>query len=188
MAVKWDIAVPAIATVVGAIAGAVIARIEKRARLITYYGHTSAFLLPPAKDHPPGQPPPSVHTHSVVIRNVGRKTATNVRVSHYFLPEAFTLFPAMPYTLQPAPGAGDDIVIPTLVPGRQVTVNYLYYPPVLYNQVTSDVRSDEGPARVVPALLMPQPRPWKLWGARVLMLLGAVALLYVAFAAMKAVA
>jgi hypothetical protein len=187
MAIKWDIAVPAIATVVGAIVGGVICRIEKRARLIAYYGHTSAFWLPPPKDHPPNQPPPSVHTHSVVIRNVGRKTATNVRVSHYSLPEAFTLFPAMPYTLQPVPAAGDDIVIPTLVPGQQVTINYLYYPPLLFNQVTSGVRSDEGFARVVTALLTPQSRAWKLWGARALMVLGLMAVLYVAFAAIKAV-
>ena len=28
-----------------------------------------------------------VHTHQVVIRNVGKKAATNVRVSHHFLPD-----------------------------------------------------------------------------------------------------
>jgi len=47
------------------------------ARPQPYYGHVGAFTAQQLH----------VHTHQVVIRNVGKKAATNVRVSHHFLPD-----------------------------------------------------------------------------------------------------
>lgn len=151
---------------------------ERGPKLIAFYGHTSAFKLPPLEDQ---RQPLTVHAHAVVVRNVGRKAATNVRISHYWLPPAFNLWPPVKFTVEAVPNAGEDIVIPILVRDQQVTINYLYYPPVTFNQVTSGVRSDEGFAKVVTALLTPQASSWKLGIVRALIVLGIVAALYLLY-------
>lgn len=181
MAINWDTVLKLVSGVLAALAGWALSRwSERRPRLIAYYGHASALRWPPPPGHPPDQPPPSVHTHSVVIRNVGRRAATNVRVSHYVLPEAFTVWPPVPFLLEEVAGAGRDILIATLVPDQQVTINYLYFPPLTFDTVTSGVRSDEGFARVVTALPTPQPSRKVLWAMRALMLIGVVTVLYLA--------
>jgi len=67
----------AVKFVLGAFVGAAITkRVEGKADLVSYFGHSSAFTT-----RPPGQPPFIIHTHDVVIQNVGKKAASNVRVS-----------------------------------------------------------------------------------------------------------
>ena len=57
------------------------------------------------------------------------------------------------------PGGGQEILFPSLVPNEQITVSYLYLPPVTWDQINLGVKSDEGFAkviRVIPMRLYPK--------------------------------
>ena len=133
----------AVKFLLGTFTGAVITKhVEGKADLVSFFGHSSAFTV-----NQPGQPPFVIHTHDVVIQNVGKKPANNVRVSHAILPDQFNVFPSVPYTVEQLPDGKKDIVIPRLVPRQQIVISYLYYPPLMWNQVHAGIRSDEGFAR-----------------------------------------
>ena len=120
----------------------------------------------------------NVHTHDVVIRNLGKKPAMNVRVTHAYLPD-FNILPPVAHRVEDVPGGGRDIIIERLVPGEQVTLAYLYFPPITFREVTTGVKSDDGFAQVVPVLLTRQYSRRVRVTAGVLMLVGIVAVLYV---------
>lgn len=146
----------AVKFLLGAFVGAVIVkRVEGKAELISHWGHVSAFTL-----RNPGQPPVVIHTHDVVIRNAGRKPANNVRVSHSLLPDQFNINPSVPYTVEQLPAGTKDIVIPKLVPGQQIIISYLYYPPITFDQVNAGIRSDEGFATPVEMELSEKVSAW----------------------------
>ncbi len=169
--INWQLVVALAAPVVAWALGRMS---ERRSKLVTYYGHVGAFQVQNA----PPQPPMQVHTHEVVIRNLGKKPATNVRVTHTFLPD-FNILPPVAHTVVNVPGSGRDIIIERLVPGEQVTVAYLYFPPITFREVTTGVKSDDGFAQVVPVLLARQyPRRVRA-AVNMLMLVGAVTILYV---------
>ena len=75
-----------------------------------------------------GQAPIVINTHEVVLRNTGNRAATNVQMSHAYLPDQFNINPALPYSVEALPNGAKDIVIPTLVPKQQITVAYMYLP------------------------------------------------------------
>jgi hypothetical protein len=180
MSIDWslvsNIAAPVLALPVGA---ALDRFLERRPRLLTFYGHVSSFTL-----H--GKAGASkVHTHSIVVINNGRKTATNVRLGHNYLPSV-EVNPSVPYTVVPLPSGGHEIVIPLLVPREQVTVSYLYFPPITFNLINTYVKSDEGMANAISVLpTRPLPRAL-LWTLRVLVFAGVVATLYAALATLRA--
>ncbi len=176
----WDLLARIVGPVLGAFVGWGLARVsERRSKLVTYYGHVSAFLLNPPPPPPPQPPPPPVpvFTHAVVIRNAGRKVAKDVRVSHNVLPPDFTIHPAVPHTVEQLQG-GVDIVIAQLVPYEEVTINYLYGPPTTYDQITRGVRSEDGFAKVLTVLLTPQVSRRTIIAVWGLIALGAIAVTY----------
>ena len=86
--IDWKIVAGAAWSVALLFIGAWVSRLyEKRAKLISYFGHVSSF-----RTTPPGGTPLVVHAHSVIIYNAGRQAATNVRLRHVFLPD-FVIFP-----------------------------------------------------------------------------------------------
>ncbi len=147
-------------------------RFESRPMLISYFGHVSSF-----QHTPPGGQPLVVHTHSVVLRNAGRRPATNVRITHTVLPD-FNIWPALVHHTEDLPSGVRDIVIPTLVPGEQMTISYLYFPPLTVAQVNAGIKCDQGFAQAIPVLLQRQYPKWFNVLASVLMLLGLVVGLY----------
>ena len=147
-------------------------RFENRPVLLSHWGHVSSFNFQKG-DGTTG----IVNTHSVVIRNAGRRAATNVRLSHTILPD-FNIYPAVEYQLREVPNSGPDIVIPTLVPSQHLTISYLYYPPVTYANVNAGVKCDEGIATPIPVLLQRKYPTWYEVVAAVLMILGMVLLAY----------
>lgn len=151
-------------------------RFERRPILISYFGHVSAFRV----EQPGG--PLLVNTHAVVLRNAGRRSATNIRLRHNILPN-FVIWPALQHHVEELPGDGREIVIPILVPGEEVTVSYLYFAPVTVAQINSGIRSDEGFARQIPVLLARQYPKWLSWAVATLVLIGLVAIIYVAISA-----
>src|SRR6266852_7016195 len=97
-------------------------RFERRPRLIAYYSSVCAFPPPSAAPAPPAEPT-FTFTHSIVVRNAGKKSAFNVRVGHYGGKVTFEVSPPMNHTVQENPHAGWEILIPTLVPYEQVQIH-----------------------------------------------------------------
>src|SRR5438309_1613895 len=108
---------------------------ESKPKLISYFWHASAFQIPT------NEKPLGVHTHGIVIRNAGRKGASNVRVSHHTLPN-YQVFPNVQCHIEDLANGGKELVFPLLRPSETVTINYLYYPPLLWNQIHAGIRSD----------------------------------------------
>lgn len=142
--------------------------LERRPKLIAFLSHAAAVSV-----QPPNGQAFSVHTHAVVVRNTGGKSATNIRLGHAVLPN-FSVYPQIAYTVSPLPLGGQEIVFPTLVPGEQVAVNYLYVPPLIWSEVNTHIKSDEGLAKILNVLPTPQASPWLTRLAAFLMLIGAV--------------
>jgi hypothetical protein len=150
-------------------------RFENRPVLIAYFGHVSAFTHTPAS----GQHF-KIHTHSVVLRNSGRRAATNVRLHHAVLPD-FNIWPIIVHHVEQLPDGSSDIVIPTLIPSEEITISYLYFPPITVAQVNAGIKSDQGFAHPIPVLLQRQYPRWFNFTAASLMLIGLISVLYMLY-------
>ena len=159
---------PVIAALIGVIAKRYC---EAKPKLISYLIHSSAIPLYDEKNT-------QVNTHCIVVRNAGKKTAHNVRIGHNFLPKGFQIFPPLSHTVLESPDGSAEIVIPTLVPGEQVSISYLYFPPRTWNQVNAYTKSDEGLANIINAIPTPQPSRLVVLIIWLLMFLGASTLVY----------
>lgn len=176
MNIDWHLFARFAGPLLAAIVGASIVRWwERKVRLISYLAHASAVQVQP----PQGQQF-QVNTHSIVVRNAGKKAATNVRLGHHILPN-FSVYPSIAYETNMLPGGSVELVFPTLVPDEQVTVTYLYYPPVFWNSVNSYTKSDEGFARILSVLPSPKPPLWVVRLVCVLVLIGTATVLYATF-------
>ena len=180
MEIHWDTVARLTSPVIGAFVGWWLRWYSDRgSKLIAYNGHACSFRMD-ANDQAPAV---AVNTHSVVVRNVGRKTARNVRVSHSFLPN-FLVFPlTAQFTKEILPSGGAELIFPTMVPGEQLDLNYIYFPPLLVSQIATQVKSDDGSAQIVTALPTPQPSRSIVLATRLLTAVGALALAYVALTA-----
>lgn len=150
---------------------------ESKEKLIALYGHVSAFKL---KADSPENNNNWVYTHSVIVKNTGRKTATNVRLGHKSLPENIIVQPDIDYSIKDLPGGGKELIIPNLTPKKEISVSYLYFPPLTYNQINTHIESDFGPAKVVNVLLQPVIPKWISRLFLALVTLGAISAIYLA--------
>ncbi|MGH8817132.1 MAG: hypothetical protein ACREX5_11120 [Achromobacter pestifer] len=173
MQIDWSVvgtvAQPVLAFALGILADRFFAR---RSRLVSFFGHVSTHRATNTEGEQY-----LVYTHEVVLGNVGRATANNVRLSHNRLPD-FSIYPPIPYRVEELPGGVRDIVIEKVVPKQQVTVSYLYFPPLTAGQINCGIRSDEGFAKALNVLLQPKPPKLLLRFAQFLALVGAVAVVY----------
>lgn len=176
MTINWDlvrqIAVPVLMLFVGKYLDRIM---QKRPKLLTWFTHSAAFTI----QNTPPAPPTVIHTHAIVIRNSGEKTATNVRVGHHTLPRDITIYPNAGATTHRNPDNSGEILFPTLVSGEQVTISYLYFPPLFWNQIHAYTKCDEGGVENVTVLPTPQPPKWAAALALALMIAGAVGIVYV---------
>ena len=173
MSIDWNavatIASPLLALFVGVW---VNRKFESRPQLITYFGHVSSFRATPTNGTPL-----HINTHSVVLRNNGRSSATNIRLHHATLPD-FNIWPAVNHQVQTLPDGSKDILIPTLVPGEEITVSYLYFAPLIAANVNAGVKSDQGFANQITVLLQRQYPAWFNRIAATLFLIGAITIIY----------
>ena len=160
-----------IAPVLTALVGFVVKRyLEARPKLITYLVHASAIPLGDEKKT-------EVNTHSIVVRNTGKRTAHNVRVGHNFLP-AFQIYPQLSHEVVKGANNSAEIIIPTLVPGEQINISYLYFPPNLWSQVHSYCKSDEMTAKYINIIPTQQLNRAQLAVVWCLLFVGASTLVY----------
>lgn len=81
---------PALSLIVGAL---IKYYTEARSKVVSFIGHVSAFTLQDEQCT-------VVHTHSVVVRNAGRKAAHNVRLMHGVLPIDVTIYPPVQHSVE----------------------------------------------------------------------------------------
>ena len=173
MEINWSIISAYVAPLIALFIGAAIDHlIERKPRLIAYFTHATAFDLADVN------PPTTIHTHGIIIRNVGKKPAIDVRVRHHILPSNFKVFPVIEHNRIDLPGGGVEIVFPVLVPNEQVSISYLYPSTLFYNQIHAGIRHSEGFATEVTALPTPQYSAWIRWILWSLLILGVIALIY----------
>ncbi len=135
---------------------------QRRPRLIAYCSLPASF---------PGSgegPPDELRSHSLLLVNVGRADAFQVRISHHTLPafeflypKKFSVSPDFRYEVQPAATGGADIVIPVLASQQQITITYLYRPPLTLEQIHGEIGSKAGAAKQVGVLPVAE-YPWWL--------------------------
>jgi hypothetical protein len=139
--------------------------IERRPHLVSYLGHLSFFPVKEANSF--------LSTHSIILKNTGRKSAINVRVGHYNLPDNYVVVPPTKFTIEPLSNDGREIVFPIIVPKEEITISYLYSNPVTFDNVKPIyLKSDEGFAKILNAIPTPQPQKWVVRLAQFLMLAG----------------
>ena len=174
MTIDWV----AVATIAAPIIALVIAAWldGRRTRLIAYYSHVAGI----AGTFPGTTQPIQVNTHTVVLRNTGRQAATNVRLHHATLP-LFSIWPQVLHHVDTLPNGSQDIVIPILIPGEQITISYLYFPPVTYDQVNQGIKCDQGFAHAIPVVLQRQYPHWITRTAQLLLLVGVGSVAYIVY-------
>jgi len=176
MSIDWDIALKVFMPLVSLFLGAWIKNaLEAKVRLIVHYGHVSAFKLKGVEGDDQDR---WVYTHSVVIKNNGRKPAFNLRLGHNVLPDNTIVQPDIEYSINVLPGGSKEMIFPILSPKKEITVSYLYYPPLTYGQINTHVESDAGAAKPVNVLLQPVYSKWVNYSVLALMLIGAVTVVY----------
>ena len=172
MTINWDIVIKIVVPLATLILGRFLDRwLSKRSKLISYLGHVSAFVLR-------GEAQTQVFTHSIVVRNAGREAANNVRIGHYILPD-YQLYPSVPHTVEAISTGGSEIVIPKLVPEEQITISYLYFPPLTWDKINAYTKSDEGFAKILNVIPTPQPSKWVIRLFWSLVFIGVTAVLYI---------
>lgn len=169
-ALVWDIAGPCVGASIGVYGQRLV---ERRPVVLWFVSHASGIPVRSAT------PVYNINTHTIYLRNTGKRSATNVRVTHNTLPE-FTVFPPESYSQELLPGGQTDLIFPLLRPGQELTVSYVYTNPLVWNQIHFGVQHDEGRAlevRVKPQLEHPK---WVWVLSAVLIFSGAITVLYLA--------
>ena len=98
----------------------------------------------------------------------------------------FNIWPDVVHHVDTLPNGTRDIVIPTLVPGEQITISYLYFAPITVSQVNAGIKCDQGFARQIAVLLQRQYPRWLNFIASVLMIAGLVAIIYLLYIGVSA--
>ena len=174
MSLDLDVIAKLLAPLITALGGAIAKwYFEEKPKLISYLVHTSAIPLNDPENT-------LVHTHSIVVRNAGKKAAHDVRIGHFVLP-SFQISPPVSHTVIPGANNSAEILIPTLVPNDQVSIAYLYFPPVVWSQINAYAKSDEGHAKIINVIPTPQPSKVVLFFFWALVFLGASTAIYWAF-------
>ncbi len=151
MKFNWNIFITIFAPILAIFVGVFIDRyFKEKPYLMTYLGHASVFntKTPDGKDM-------KVHTHAVVIQNLGRKPSKNVKIGHNILPPSFSVNPPSEYHINHLPDGTKEIHFPKVTPKERIFINYLYFPPVVWQNINTYIKSDEGPAKRVNMQLTP---------------------------------
>lgn len=173
MNINWELVIKIIVPLGTLVLGRFLDRwLTKKPKLISYLGHVSAFNL---SDDNRTQ----VFTHAIVVRNTGREAANNVRIGHHVLPN-YQIYPSVQHAVEQIQTGGTEIVIPKLVSGEQVTLSYLYFPPLTWDRINAYTKSDEGFAKILNVIPTPQPPRWVIRLFWFLVFVGIVTLVYLA--------
>ncbi|MGY2237803.1 hypothetical protein [Pseudomonas gingeri] len=149
--------------------------LDAKPKLVCYMIHSIAITTRNQID--PNAQPIIVHTHSIAVRNAGKKSASNVRIGHHFLPD-FQIYPSLIHEVIKGPDNTAEILIPTLVPGEQITIGYLYFPPQTFQNINNYCKSDEVLAKYLNVTPMVPASKIQLRTLWTLVFIGASSLVY----------
>ena len=154
---------------------------ESKPRLITYFGHVSAGKIKIEEENKIVD----IFTHSIVVRNLGRKPAMNVHIEHNpglaNIENMISVYPPTETKVLKIPNVGEVIALERMLPNQEITITYVYAPPLQYDRINTHVRSDEGIAKRVHVLLNKQLPTWLLNILRILLFVGFVTTIYGAY-------
>ena len=174
MQVNWSLVANIVSPFIALILGYVLTRISERKPKLSYYtGHVSSFTIQES-----GM---LVFTHSIVVMNNGKKTAKNVRIGHNIFPNNYVIHPPKESEIVSIEGKRRELKISELIPSEQITVNYLYFPPITWEQINTTVKHDDGFGKlitVIPTLQFPK---WAINLMKFFLFLGIVAFLYIVY-------
>ncbi|WP_338616421.1 hypothetical protein [Pigmentiphaga sp. CHJ604] len=187
----WDLVIKIATPVITLGLGALITRVaEERARVTAYLGHATSTLVRPLavpelpQHSPAGQAeaapafqPFYIFTHTIVVTNPSRKPVTNLVLGHQTLPN-FSVHPDTYHEVRKLPGGGTELVFPKLGAKKQITIAYLYQPPLIFSGINTSYECDAGPVRIlamIPSARPPRPIMWALW---FILLYGVGAIIY----------
>ena len=175
MDINWPVFATIAAPILALFIGAALNRIvERKPRIIYYLGQVSTFRLSTPQQF-------VLFTHSIVVVNNGKKSAKGVRIGHNVLPDNFNIYPSVNYEIETLPSGEKDIKIPTMVPGEQITISYLYFPPLTLDRINSSIKHDDGFAKRLYVLPTPQFPKWMIRILQFFVWLGVIAFIYIAF-------
>jgi hypothetical protein len=164
-AIDFEVVIKLLSPLLVSVVGFIVKQyFEGKPKLLIYLVHSVAHPMPPPSDGNPQLP--TIHTHTMVVTNKGKKSAHNVRIDHAFFPLSYVLSPPLSHTVTPGHNGSAEILIPVLVPNEQVSISYLYFPPLTWGEINGWVKSDEGMAKsiqVIPSISPPWPLRWLLW-------------------------
>jgi len=165
MKIDWMLVATIAAPLLTLFVGAWLSRaVEKRPKLVAYFAHSTAVTLDPGG----GNPSFNINTHTVVVRNAGGLPAKNIHIPHLTLPGrngvpgGYTVWPPQQHQVIDLAGGASEILIPALPPNGELTVSYLYLPPLFSNQIHQQVRHDDGIAASYNVHLVKKPAVWML--------------------------
>ncbi len=118
----------------------------------------------------------------MVLQNAGKKSAFNVHIPHG-VPNSVVnvqVTPPTHFTIETNPQGNFELLLPTFVPGEQITVSYLYQEPIVWSQISGHPKSDDGLAEIVQAVPAPRPNKAVLVAALALSFVGLSFLIYIA--------
>lgn len=144
---------------------------ENRPKLIVYLGHMSTFKVR-------GENESKVYTHSIILRNAGRRAAKNIQIGHNCFPENYDIFPAINHDVRSVPDSSKEIFIPNLVPNEQVTISYLYFEPYTITNIHSAIKYSEGFAKYIHVIQLQQYPKWVTRSFLFLALIGLSTVIY----------
>lgn len=150
--------------------------IRPKPKLVHYVLHPTSVLLK-SDQGSEAESIFQVNTHSIVIRNVGRKVAEEVSVGHHMLPN-YRVYPDTYFNEVELSQGGIELVFPKLRPKEQLTITYLYYPPNNYVDVHSYVKHNDGFSREIPVLPAQQYSKWIYCLTAMFMALGIATTIY----------
>jgi hypothetical protein len=172
MSLDFDLMIKVAGPIVGSLVTLFVKDLyERRPKLVYFFVHSGAVSVPVTDGEL------RFHIHSVIVANQGRDAAKNVRLGHHNLPH-YEITPPIEHSVKELAGGAKEIVIPVLIPRKQITINYLYHPPLFYNGVNSYVESDSGAAKELNVLPTPQWPKWVQIGIWLLLAYGLAAVIY----------
>lgn len=172
--IDWSIVTNIIAPTIALFFGYILNYFcSSRKRLVCYYGNIGVFTLKINNT--------VVHTHSVIISNTGHRPIENIRLGHDVFPDNIDIYPALDYKIVNMPNNSKDILIPKLVGKEQVTISYLYFPPVTYDNINTYIKSDSGYAKKIDTIIVAKVPKWLIFVIYTLMGIGIITLFYLGY-------
>jgi len=165
----------------------------KKPKIRFFYGAITEIKLPSQPSAPiknadaleetTTEPPPTtpsnfiVRSHTVVITNQGTATAHNLRIGHFILAMAYTVFPPMNVPSDKT-HPKNEILVPTLSPYENLTISYLYDNNLHFSNVNSYIKCDEGVAEQANLQHISIKSPFIRNTIKVIFFIGIVAVIY----------